>query len=346
MWLVADVFLLVSFEGRSAEHAGRVVLARKLQLWTGYLHQTVVGAELQFVHPSFLQHHAGFGVSDLQTVFAQGLQEAELVSSGADNLLNGFEQRGASRASTHVPAIADEEPTFALMLDNACALMFSSAGDLSSSLGADEIGCANVEDGILKKGVLAGLQRTQERALAVLRPIATLSRNGQLQGSVDPTRTQHIVQFQSLYDPFLVIAFDSVKETLTASFQTARERNYSLQTALTISFVFVYILLIMLVYMPRVAGLANSLGASRSLMLILGPQAGTVGSNDSGQLGAQMRQVTRQFAAEQTWVVKAQQSGLMCGMAGNSNTAEAGMQRLAMHVAAVDEDNSAAPSTK
>jgi len=48
--------------------------------------------------------------------------------------------------------------------------------------------------------------------------------------------------------------------------------------------------------------------------------------------------VTRQFAAEQSWVVKAQQSGTMCSLVSESNSTEAGVQRLAMHVASVEND--------
>ena len=48
--------------------------------------------------------------------------------------------------------------------------------------------------------------------------------------------------------------------------------------------------------------------------------------------------MTRQFAAEQSWVVKAQQSGTMCSLVSESNSTEAGVQRLAMHVASVEND--------
>jgi hypothetical protein len=239
--------------------------------------------------------------------------------------LNGFQLRTSSFSGSQVPALSRDAPAFKLLLNDACMVMYENAagGALRGSI-AD---CQLVQDGILSRGLLAALQRAQSLALTVLREVDST-------GSAAPNGVAAASwsALQSLYDPFLLTAFSTLERNQVETYNTAQEAINESHTILTVCCVLVYAAVTYFLYLPRIAGLGATLAASRSLVLILTPHAAGV-DGGTGEIQNIVRRVTSQFAAEQSWVAKAQQRGSMCGLAGQS-VGEAGMQRLAMHVAA------------
>lgn len=324
-WLGTEVGLMLQFEAGAAQFTSRILTAHSLESTAAQMGLLAVSSRLRV---NVFHDSTALG-GDL---VAQGVALAAEVRAHAAELLEGYMLTEGTVTAVRVAALTGDSDAFELLLSDACPFL-DDASLVSARFRPAAGVCRAADDGIMGRGLLAGLNRIAVHADEVLLAVNRTRAGQNLTTAESASAAQHLTAMLELYDPLALGSFKALVGVLTREWEGSQASQHRNQTTLTVCCVLVYATLLWFAYMPRVGRLGASLTAARSLTLLLAPQA--TGGDGSSKLHKSMRRVTMDFAAEQSWVSKAKQTGLLCGLASSPVDSNEGMNRLQMHAASV-----------